>query len=93
MILAVDRSPLGIRDGRQGPVCRRCYVLLAVVVEQIAVLEVRVILDLVDGGRDLGRLEDGLQMFLKKVGDSNGLGLAGFPEGFHLSPLGLQLLG
>lgn len=55
--------------------------MLSVKVQKVAVLQIGVELDLVDGGRDLCRLEDGLDVLLEEVGDADGLGSTGFLEG------------
>lgn len=66
--------------------------MLLVEGNEIAVLEIGVILDLVDGGLDLGRLEDGLEVHLQKVGHANGLDTTRRLELLELSPTLLQVL-
>lgn len=57
------------------------------------VLQVRVVLDLVDRGRNFGRLQNWIEVFLDVVGHSDRLGTSGRANGFHLGPLRLQHLG
>lgn len=85
-----DGPILEARDGNQGPVCSDCDLVLVVEVEQVAVLQVRVELDLVDGRRDLGSPQDDLEMLLEEVGNADGLGFAGLLDGLHVGPFLLQ---
>lgn len=61
--------------------------------EQVPMLQVRVKLDLVDGRRHGGGRQDGIEVRRKVVADADAARLARRLDGFHLSPLGLQLLG
>lgn len=67
--------------------------MLAVKVQKISVLQIRVELNLVDGRLDLCRLEDYLKVLLEKVGDTDRPSLAGFLDGFEICPFLLKLLG
>ena len=60
--------------------------MLLVEGDEIPVLQVRVVFDLVDCRRDGGGLEDGLEVWLEKVGDSDRLGFAGGFDAFHAGP-------
>jgi hypothetical protein len=51
-----------------------------------------VVLDLVDGGLDLGRLEDGLEVHLQEVGHADGLDTTRRLELLELGPALLQVL-
>ena len=55
-------------------------------------LQIRVELDLVDGGLNLCRLEDGLEVLLEEVGNANGLCSAGLLDLLKVRPALLQLL-
>jgi len=66
--------------------------VLAVEVEQVAVLEVGMELDLVDSGLDLCSPEHDLEVLLEEVGHSDGPGTAGLLDGLEVGPLLLQLL-
>lgn len=57
--------------GGKWGVGRSSNVVLAVEVEQVFMLEVRVVFDLVDGRNDLGGLEDGLKVLLGEIRDTN----------------------
>lgn len=92
-IRGVERARRGLGDCAQGAVGRDGNVVLAVELDQVAVLEVRVVLDLVDGGRDAGGLEDDLEVLLQKVGHANGPGLARVLDSLDLAPDLLELLG
>lgn len=86
------RATLNPGNRDQGTVRSNSDVVLLVEGDEVAVLEVRMVLDLVDRGRDLCRLEDGLEMLLEEVGDANGLCAAGSLDGLEVGPLLLQLL-
>ena len=45
--------------------------VLPVELDKVAMLEIWVVLDLVDGWWNLGGLEDGLNMLLEEVGNTN----------------------
>lgn len=66
--------------------------MLLVEGDEIAVLQVRVIFDLVDGRHDLCCGEDGFQVGLQEVGDADGFRAAGSVDGFHVCPFLLQVL-
>lgn len=89
---AVHGSTLRLGDGRQRCVGRHADVLVLVVSEQVAVLQVRVELDLVDGRADFGGLEDRVQVRLEEVADADALGFAGREHLFHLRPALLEEL-
>lgn len=60
--------------------------MLLVKGNEVAVLEVWVVLDLVNDGWGLGRLEDSFEMLLEEVGDADGFGTARLFELLELSP-------
>lgn len=88
----VDGPALGPRQRKQRAVARNSNIVLLVERDQVAVLEIRVVLDLVNSGDHLGRLEDDLDVLLEEVGDADGLGLARGLDGLEVGPLLLQLL-
>lgn len=63
--------------------------MLPVVLEQLLVLQVGVELDLVDGGRDAGGLEEPGELLGQVVRDADRAREAGLFEGLHLRPFGL----
>ncbi len=90
----VDGPGLGLGDSGKGPVGGGGDVGGGVLVgEEIAVLEVRVVFDLVDGWRDRGRCEGGLEVRLQVVGYAYRLGFVGFLDGFHFRPGALEVGG
>ena len=62
------------------------HVVLGVVSNELGLLEEGVTLDLVDGGRDAGRLGDGVNVLGVKVGDTDALDLLGVEELDHGLP-------
>lgn len=66
--------------------------MLLVKRNEVAVLEIRMVLDLVNRRHHLGRLKNGLEVFLEEVGNSNGLGPTRSLDGLQISPLLLQIL-
>lgn len=64
--------------------------MLLVECNEVAVLEIRMVLNLVNCRHHLGCLKNGLEMLLEKVGDSNGLGPTRSLDGLQISPLLLQ---
>lgn len=90
----VDGPGLGFGDGGEGSVGGGGDVGGGVLVgEEGAVLEVGVVFDLVDGGRDRGCCEGGLEVCLQVVGYTNRLGFAGFLDRFHFRPGALEVSG
>lgn len=73
----VDGAGARRGDGRQRRVRGDDDAVLAAEADEVAVLEVRVVLDLVDDGFDLGRLEEDLQVVLLEVGHADRLHLSG----------------
>ena len=55
-------------------------------------LQIRVVLNLIDGRRDLGRLKDRLYVFLEKIRHADGFGFTGLLNCFHGCPGLLQIL-
>lgn len=88
----VDGTALGRHERGEGAVGGHSNVMLLVEGNEIAVLEIGVVLDLVDGGLDLGRLEDGFEVHLQEVGHADGLDTARLLELLELSPALLQVL-
>ena len=88
----VDRTALGCYNGSEWGVRRHGNVVLLVKIKKIAMLKVRVVLDLVDSRLDFGCLENGLKVHLQEVGNSNGLGLSRFLDPFQLRPALLKVL-
>jgi len=88
--VAVDGARRGFRDRRQRTVRRGRDAVLLVARQQVLALQVRVELDLVDGGRDFRRLHYRLDVFGQEVGDADALRQPGFADRFHLCPGFLQ---
>lgn len=57
------------------------------------VLKVRMVLYLVDRRGNFGRLENGIEVLLDVVRDTDRLGTSGSLDGFHLSPFSLEDFG
>lgn len=91
-VKTVDGTTLGRDERSEGAVGGYSNAVLLVEGNEIAVLEIGVVLDLVDGGLDLGRLEDGLKVHLQEVGHADGLDTARCLELLELSPALLQVL-
>jgi hypothetical protein len=66
--------------------------VLLVEIKKIAMLKVRVVLNLVDSRFDLGCLENRLKMHLQEVRNTNRLGLSRFLDLFQLRPALLKVL-
>lgn len=64
--------------------------MLLVERNEVAVLEIRMVLDLVNRRHYLGRLKNGLEMLLEEIGNSNGLGSTRSLDGLQISPPLLQ---
>lgn len=91
-VKTVDGTTLGCDERGEGTVGGHSNAVLLVEGNEITVLEIRVVLDLVDGGLDLGRLEDGLEVHLQEVGHADGLDTTRRLELLELSPALLQVL-
>lgn len=91
-VKTVDGTTLGRHKRGEGAVGGYSNAVLLVEGNEIAVLEIGVVLDLVDGGLDLGRLEDGLEVHLQEVGHADGLDTTRRLELLKLSPSLLQVL-
>ena len=90
----VQRARLGLGDGSERGVGGGGDVGGGVLVgEEGAVLQVGVVFDLVDGGRDGGCCEGGLEVDLQVVGHADRFGFAGFLDGFHFGPGVLEVGG
>lgn len=91
-IRVVERAGAGADDGGQGRVGGDGDAAGLEEGDEVAVLEVGVELDLVDGGDDVGGLEDVLDVFLEEVGEADGAGAARGLDGLELGPAALDLL-
>lgn len=91
-VKAIDGTTLGRDERSERAVGGHSDAVLLVEGNEVTMLEIGVVLDLVDGRLDLGRLEDGLEVHLQEVGHADGLDTTRRLELLELGPALLEVL-
>ena len=87
----VNRPAFSVDDRSKGGIAGHGNVVLPMEINKVAMLKIRVVLDLIDGGLDGGNFKDCLEVFLEEIGYPDGSSSSRFLDLFQVFPPLLEL--